>query len=257
MSRFLRLLLAVAAVLVCLAFFFYLPCMQRVKIRDGEGWGQSAANLRDIGEALHSYHDVYGKLPPAVVHGVGGRPLYSWRVALLPFLEQDPLYRQFKLDEPWDSPHNKPLSDQTPPCYPPLGLGGGDATGLTRYQDFVGPGTAFERLALTWKDFPDGLENTLLVAEAGEPVPWAKPADLVYDPGKPLPPLGGVFGKPVHFLCYEVGRRPGIVVCFADASTRFLRGDSDKATLRALITRNGGEAIDWSKVEWPPSRSSQ
>ena len=57
-------------------------------------------------------------------------------------------------------------------------------------------------------------------------MPWSKPADLVYDPGKPLPPLGGAFTKPVHFLCYEVKRRPGFNACFADGSARFISSEA-------------------------------
>jgi hypothetical protein len=189
--------------------------------------------------ALRSYHEVNGKLPPAVVSRKDGQPLYSWRVLLLPYLDQDSLYKQFKLDEPWDSPHNKPLSGETPRCYVPAG-GGMDGPGLTRYQVFVGPGTAFERPGLTWADFPAGPENTILVVEAAEPMPWSKPVDLHYRPDKPLPSLG-VYSKPVHFLCYELWRKPGFNACFGDGATRFISSETDEKTIRAFITRSGGE----------------
>lgn len=172
----------------------------------------------------------------------------SWRVLLLPYLEEDNLYKQFHLEEPWDSPHNKPLSEKTPRCYVPA-LGGNDPPGLTRYQGFVGPGTAFERGGLTWDDFPDGRSGTILVVEAAEPVLWSKPEDLVYDPDKPLPTLAGSFTKPVHFLCYEIHRRPGFNACFADGSNRFISSKTDKEIIRGLITRNGGEKVDLSQVE--------
>ena len=162
--------------------------------------------LRQIALAMHTYHGDHGRLPPAVVRDdKDGRPLYSWRVLLLPYLEQNALQGRFKLDEPWDGPHNKPLAETTPKCYLlPLGQ---DAPGLTRYQVLVGPDTAFERDGLSASDFPDGLANTLLVVEAGQPVPWSKPVDVAYDPLKPLPPLGGIFTKPVYgFLGREVGR---------------------------------------------------
>src|SRR5262249_35686343 len=127
--------------------------------------------------------------------------------------------------------------------------GGRDAPGLTRYQGFVGPGTAFERKGLTWADFPDGRSKTLLIVEAAEPVPWSKPADMAYDPVGPLPALGGAWTKPVHFLRREVRRDPGFVACFADGSVRFIRQSVDEKVLRALITRNGSEAVDLSDVE--------
>src|SRR5262245_11036025 len=71
----------------------------------------SANNLKQIGLALHNYHDTYGKLPPAAICDKAGKPLLSWRVAILPFIEQNALYKQFKLDEPWDSEHNKKLAE--------------------------------------------------------------------------------------------------------------------------------------------------
>ena len=202
----------------------------------------------EIGLALHDYHDANGHLPPAVVYGKDHKPLYSWRVLLLPFLQEGQLARQFKLDEPWDSPHNKKLLGEIPRCYRQI-LGEPDAPGQTHYQVLVGPGTAFERDGLTLLDFPDGTADTIVVVEAAESVPWTKPADLAYDPVKPLPALGVGFGKPVHFLCYEVNWRPGFTACFADGSRRFIYSSTEEKTIRSLITRNGGEKINWSKLD--------
>jgi hypothetical protein len=225
-----------------------LPCTQ--KVRNGAGYVHSQENLKNVGLALHDYDEHFGRLPAAVVRDKGGRPLYSWRVVLLPFLEEERLYKQFKLDEPWDSPHNKKLLEKTPKCYLPY-IGGNDQPGLTRYQVLVGPGTAFGRegLTLTKDDFPDGLAETILVVEGGEPVPWTKPVDLTYDPDGPLPELGGVWTKPVHFLCYEVKRKPGFNACFADGSARFINSGAEENDLRGLITRNGGEPVKWSRLE--------
>jgi hypothetical protein len=69
--------------------------------------------------ALHNYQDLHGRLPPAVVYGEGNRPLYSWRVLLLPFLEQQALYDKFHRDEAWDSPHNMKLLAAMPSTYAP------------------------------------------------------------------------------------------------------------------------------------------
>jgi hypothetical protein len=113
----------------------------------------------------------------------------------------------------------------------------------------TGPGTAFERPGLTWGDFPDGLGNTALVVEAGDPVPWSKPGDVVYDPAGPLPRLGGVYTKPTRFLGYEFGRHPGFGVCLADGTGRFVRASTAEPLLRALVTRNGGESFDVRRLE--------
>lgn len=238
--------LIVGFVLVCIPCLGLLPCVQTV--RDGEGWVRSANSLAQIGLALRNYHDVHGHLPPAVVRDQDGRPLYSWRVVLLPYLEQDTLHRKFRLDEPWDGPNNKLFLQETPRPYEPA-LGGNDAPGLTRYQVFIGPGTAFERDGLAWADFPDGPANTLLVAEAGEPVPWSKPADLAYDSDGPLPPLGGAFTKPIKLACYVVRRDPGFCACLGEGRGQFIRQLGDDHAIRAFITRNGGEKVDQSVLD--------
>src|SRR5262249_23971833 len=196
-----------------------------------------------IALAMHNYHVVNGQLPAAVVRSKNGDPLYSWRVVLLPYLEEDRLYKELHLDEPWDSAHNKQFATKTPRCYKPP-VHGNDPQGLTRYQVFVGPGAAFERDELKWDYFPDGLGQTLQVVEAGEPVPWSKPGDLNYHPDRPVPSLGGVFRKPVKLWRYPIGSRPGFSVAFADGSTRFVESSIDEGTLRGLITRNGGEKVD-------------
>jgi hypothetical protein len=186
---------------------------------------------------MHCYQDTHGRLPPAVVYGEDGTPLYSWRVLVLPYIEQGELYREFHLDEPWDSPHNLALLPRMPPSYaPPSGRAWKVPPHHTACHVLVGKGTAFEgqeglRLPA---DFPDGTCNTLLLVEAGEPVPWTKPEDLPYDPEGPLPDLRGLF-------------HDGFRSCMADGSLRFVRKGTSESALRVAITRNGGEAQapDW------------
>jgi hypothetical protein len=158
-------------------------------------------------------------------------------VLLLPFVEQQELRDQFKLDEAWDSPHNLRLLPLMPTVYaPPPGRAGRLPPSHTVCHVFVGPGAAFEgRQGLRLEhDFPDGTSNMLLVVEAGQPVPWTRPADLPYDPCGPLPELRGLF-------------RDGFRVRMADGSGRWVARGTSASTLRALITRNGGETPgpDW------------
>jgi len=188
--------------------------------------------------AMHNYNDTHGKMPPAVVYGESGQPLYSWRVLLLPFLEQQELFDEFHLDEPWDSPHNIQLLPRMPATYaPPPGKQWNVPPNHTVMHVFVGKGTAFEgpdglRLSA---DFPDGTSNTILIVEAGEPVPWTKPDEIPFDPNGPLPELRLLF-------------KDGLRVGMADGSTWWIQPSriSDE-TLRAAITRNGGETLgtDW------------
>jgi hypothetical protein len=184
-----------------------------------------------------NYQQGHGRLPSAVVYGEDGTSLYSWRVLLLPYIEQDGLYKEFHLDESWDSPHNIQLLPKMPRIYAPPGR---KAKTVPAYHTvchvFVGKGAAFEgREGLNLAaDFPDGTSNTVLVVEAGEPVPWSKPDDLRYDPDGPLPPLRCLF-------------RDGFRAGFVDGSRHWLPKTASEATLRALITRNGGDkpGLDW------------
>jgi len=171
------------------------------------------------------------------VYGPDGKPLYSWRVLVLPYIEQDALYKEFYLDEPWDSPHNIALLPRMPSIYR---APGSKAKKIPPYHTichvFVGKGAAFEgREGVRYpQDFPDGTSSTILVIEAGEPVPWTKPEDLVYDPDGPLPELRSVF-------------KDGFRVALADGSSHWVTKETSEATLRAAITRNGGESLglDW------------
>jgi hypothetical protein len=196
---------------------------------------QSSNNLRYMALAMLEYHDRQGALPTSAAYDREGRPLLSWRVLVLPYLEEETLYSEFRLDEPWDSPHNLRLLVRIPKVYVhPVGRK--TALGYTHYQVFVGKGAAFEgrRGLHIPADFPDGAGNTILIVEAAEAVPWTKPADLCYEPDEPLPPLGGLLP---HLFNVALG----------DASVRSLGHGTSEQTLRAAITRNGGDQLgpDW------------
>jgi hypothetical protein len=207
-------------------------------------YGQAAAqrkstnNLKQLALAMINYADANaGTMPPATVYSKDGKALYSWRVLLLPYLEEQELYKQFKLDEPWDSEHNKPLVEKMPAIFAPV-AGATKDKHSTFYQVIVGKGAAFEdKQKIRFPaSFTDGTSNTILIVEAGEAVPWSKPADVVFDPDKDLPKFGGLFEDGFH-------------AAFADGSVRFIGKKADKATLKAVITRNGGEVIDPDKLK--------
>jgi hypothetical protein len=161
----------------------------------------------------------------------------SWRVALLPQLGYRGLHERFRLDEPWDGPHNRALLREMPRVFACPGLAGRGAT-TTVYRAVVGPeaslnsvGTMFEAArGIEIREVLDGTSGTLMVAEAGPPVPWTKPDDLRYDREGPLPKFGS--------------RHPGgFHVLLADGMTRFIRHTIDAQALRALLTRDGGEVV--------------
>src|SRR5690242_16231967 len=114
--------------------------------------------------AMHNFASTYGTLPPAAVYGKDGRPLLSWRVLILPFLELEELYKQFKLDEPWDSPHNLRLLERMPRTYAPFDGSSPPKPFTTFYRVFTGEGTAFEgRKGLHLDaDFPNRTAGTFL-----------------------------------------------------------------------------------------------
>ena len=202
---------------------------------------QARNNLKQIGLALENYRQDHGRFPPSAVYSPDGRPLYSWRVLILPYLEQKELYDEFERNEAWDSPHNVKLLARRPAVYDPVGFIIAEST-VTYSQVFVGEGAAFEgREGLTLADFTDGPDRTLLVVEAADPVPWTQPIDLPYAAGAPLPPLGGVFKDRSWKLFAQ--RFDGCNVVFADTRVRFIpREKLKEPALRALITRNGGES---------------
>jgi hypothetical protein len=158
----------------------------------------------------------------------------SWRVALLPYLEQVNLYKQFKLNEPWDSENNKKLLAKMPPTYrSPFAP---KNSTKTYYQGFAGPGTMFEPGAkISLAAVPDGTSNTVAVAECGPAVEWSKPADLPYDPKKPLSKL-------------ELPYKNVLIVAMGDGSARALKPDIDETNLRHLIECADGNPIEIEKL---------
>jgi hypothetical protein len=205
-----------------------LPAIQ--KVRGAAGRVQSQNNLRQLGLAMHSYNDTNRKLPPARLNGG-----LSWRVAILPFIEQQALYQQFHLNEPWDSPHNIKLLDKMPKTFaPPPGTAAKPNT--TFYQVFTGLQTPWngQMDPTIPATFLDGTSNTFLIVEAGEAVPWTKPDDLVYDATKPLPKLGGIFPG-------------GFNAVMADGAAVWVdQARVAEATIRALITPAGAEPIPFN-----------
>ena len=185
---------------------------------------------------MHNYDSTHGSLPPHAVYGKDGRPLLSWRVLILPFIEQDTLYKKFRLDEPWDSPHNLALLPEMPRTFGRYDYGPTREPHTTFYQVFVGKGAAFEgaKGMTPREDFPDGTSNTFLIVEGGAAVPWTKPEDLPYAADRPVPALGGLLKATIR-------------AALADGSIHSFKRDTSEATLRAAVTRNGGDRLgdDW------------
>ena len=198
-------------------------------------------NLKQIGVAMHNFHDSYSGFPAAYSADKNGKPLLSWRVHILPFIGGQALYRQFKLDEPWDSPHNKKLIARMPAVY--QAAGSRNSPGKTNYQA-VRVGQTVMKLppramwgkkvpvGTSFREITDGTSNTAMVVETSDvkAVTWTKPDDLVPDVKDPAKGIRGL-------------RRNGFLLLHADGSVRFLADRVDPRVLKALFTRNGGEAF--------------
>jgi hypothetical protein len=176
---------------------------------------------------------------PIGIYAADGKTIgLSWRVAILPALKQDEIYKQFKLDEPWDGPNNKKLIAKMPQIF--AAPGKAEAEGMTHYRSFSGKETMMPppepgkpAMRVPGLNYPfgisDGTFTTALIVEAAEPVIWTKPEELEFDRQKPLPKLGGVFADGYH-------------IAFASAGVYFFKtGSLSDETLKAMITPAGGE----------------
>jgi hypothetical protein len=242
-------------------------------VREESAWAQSANNLRQIELAMENYHDTNKCYPPqaTVLSWQPGMPppnpntpqptALSWRVLLLPYLEDHDLYLQFNQNEPWDGPHNQALSSQTIKVYQ-MPRDTVVPANHTFYQVFVSDPQKNVHAIFTQPypgffqggqqphgprmiEISDGMSNTILVAEAATAVPWAKPADISFDPDQPPPALGSHFAK-------------GSQVITADGTIHALPKTMSPTTIKELITRDGGEMNtipDWFENPTPRPRS--
>lgn len=234
------------------------PLAELLRMAGGEAQKQVRRNqainhLKQIALAFHNYHDVHKFFPAAASYGADGKPLLSWRVHILPFLDQAPLYKEFHLDEPWDSEHNLKLIERMPETYrsrnwspneptktclvgvtsaagKPKPIAGAAPAGTT-LQDQIG--TMFQgREGIKIQQVNDGTSNTILIVEsdAEHAVVWTKPDDLPYDAEQPVKGFG----------FDENGLVPA---AFCDGSVRMLKKSLDAEMWRRLLLRNDGRTV--------------
>ena len=211
-----------------------LPAVQSA--REAARRTQAMNNFKQVVLAMQMYESTHGRLPSQAVCDKQGKPLLSWRVMLLPYVEDGDLYEQFRLDEPWDSEHNLKLVERMPAVYSDPAAPDQAARGLTTVQVLTGKDTPFPvpdrnpRLAT----ISDGLSRTLAIVEAmpDQAVPWTKPDDIEFDPEEPLAGVG------------NPRRQAGLfVAAMLDGSVRMLTPDIDPELFQALVTPNGGEPV--------------
>ena len=192
--------------------------------------------------ALHNYHDVHGRFPPAYLADVDGTPMHSWRVLILPYIEQRSLYDAYDFAEPWNGPNNSKLINRMPPIY---GSPSEDESPtFTNMVAVTGAGTAFPNGASTClADFVDGPENTILLTEiVNSRVPWLQPRDINIHQGI------YVVDDPAALRISAVPwRRPYVV--FADHIRAYaVLPDIPAEAIKALATIAGGEPVTRSEL---------
>ena len=201
---------------------------------------QCANNLKQIALVLHAYHAAYGALPPAYIADEKGRPLHSWRVLILPFLEQQSLYDQYDFREPWDGPNNVKLLGNKPFMFecPSKHATGPGVSKFTSYVAISGPGMMFPGAETIRLDqVTDRPAETLMVVEVlNVQIPWTKPDDL--DVQK--------MGSRVNDRKYpsiSSNHPGGANAALGDAACRFLPDSTPAMLLKSLVTIARGEAL--------------
>jgi len=229
-----------------LALGMTLPAI--VSARQAAQRAQAMNNLKHIALAMHNFHDTYGGMPAAYNMDKDGKPLLSWRVHILPFIEESALYEEFHFDEPWDSEHNLKLAARMPMVYqaPGADLATGKTVYLGNREDkhgvFIAPmkggKEALHPKGVRFRDITDGTSNTVMVVEANasSAVTWTKPDDFEIDA---MAPMAGLLGL----------RKGGFQAAFCDGSVQMLPETLDKESQRRLFQRNDGEVVEYGRYE--------
>ncbi len=216
--------LATTGVLVALL----LPAVQAA--REAGRRNQAMNQLKQIGLAMHNYADVHKRFPARAIFDKEGKPLLSWRVAILPYLEEQALYDQFHLDEPWDSEHNRKLAERMPAVYANANHASPDST---VYLTIDAPEAVFGGAeGKSLRNITDGTSRTLLAVEADpeRAVIWTRPDDLKYEAQRPLAGLGHL-------------RTGGFMALFADGHVSFISNAVDPGLMNSLVTFAGREPV--------------
>lgn len=201
---------------------------------------QQRNSMKQIGLAMHNFYSAHDSFPPQALVSKDGKKLLSWRVLILPFLDQNELYQQFHLDEPWDSEHNIKLVAKMPQVYAePSASGVEIAAGQTRLQVPLLANSVFGRAGggTTFREITDGTSNTVMVVQVPKAVSvtWTKPDDAIVEPTNPAAALVDLSQE--RFLAG-----------FCDGSVRRILTTVSKKTLSALLTMDGGEIVDTEEM---------
>jgi len=225
---------------------------------------RSVSNLYRIGAALHKFHEDYGQFPPARLVGPDGKPWHSWRVLLLPYLDEATLFHKYRLNEPWNSAHNKQFVTAMPGVFTDETSGAaadesddGARAGFTRYAAVTGPGLAFppegakfdgkypRGSGIAMRHVADGASMTLAIGTlaTADKILWTEPEDILIDDPAPRLNAQSGFGAP-----YTSEQGKFALFARLDGGVLGLVDSVDPQFLRTLFTIAGSEAVDGRKL---------
>ncbi len=219
-------------------------------------------NLKWIGLALQNYDSFERHFPPAYIADEDGKPMHSWRVLILPYMDLKLLYDAYDFDEPWNGPNNRELADMMPREFRCPNDPDGGAP-YTNYVAVVGPETAWPGAdCVSTGEIPDGTSRTIMVFEVGgdQKFHWMEPRDITWeDVVRSLDPESEhrvAFCNHVRRSGqFELTEWVGAWVCLADGSVQVMDAEQDPKTLEALLTIDGGEDVDLENLVPPKVKS--
>jgi hypothetical protein len=217
-------------------------------VRDGRHAAMAAqchGHLAQIGLALQNYHSAHGSFPPAYFADASGKPMHSWRVLLLPFMEYQALYESYNFGEPWDGPNNRLLFDRMPATFSCPNRRGDilrATSGEKRWTSYValtGPDTVFPGpRSVSVGDISDDPGRTILLVEVADAdICWLEPRDL--DAARVAAGINAPTAPSI-----SSGDGPGTRLLFADGSRHWIPNGTPPVILKALSTRAGQEKVE-------------
>ncbi|GAB5404037.1 MAG: hypothetical protein Aurels2KO_22680 [Aureliella sp.] len=206
-------------------------------------------NMKKLALAVLNYESAHGRFPPPYIPDDNGMPMHSWRVLVLPFVEETALYERYDFTKPWNHPDNLKLADEMPTVFSCPTCQSPHANYTTSYVAIVGDKTLWPTNGTTRaKDVSDGLYSTLMLIESeAARTHWMAPHDLRFSEIVPTTATG-------RTMVVDTGHQDVATAAFANGGIHTLHGDHSAEMLKALSTKAGREFIDWDEFYDPPER---
>ncbi|MBL8818675.1 MAG: DUF1559 domain-containing protein [Planctomyces sp.] len=226
----------VGIVLLALVVALMLPAVQQA--RAAAQRAQSTNNLKQIGLALHNYHDVYNMAPPGGIYTADNTPYNSWMTSLLPYIEQSQTYNQIDFNEPWSSPRNQaifttPIMNYLQPAAPAQSLSVGQ---LAAAHYAANSKLLLDNKGFKFREITDGTSNVIAAGEVNSNfMAWGDPANR-------RDPSAGIGSGPGQFGSLTSGQN-GANILMADGSVRFISVEVSPDVMSRLADPADGQVV--------------